>query len=433
MESAEDGTTPEVSIGMVTDNDREVVSVGSGSNGASGGDAMGRVRVFVHTGDSMPVARAGVILNNGRSATTGDDGWVALDVPPGRYLVCVDREALPKGTTTSTLQGMPPPNYEVPAGYYSQVVHATAGQEVEARLRVFVSATITGMVVDEAGVPLSGIHVRAQCRAVGLSGLSVDAKTRVDGLYVLEGILPNVYTIEAHPERGGVLPVRFEVLEGVAYTLAPLVVGGNGVVTGRVVNQDGQPCAKVPVVAYASEDSVKPGEIGFNLSNAVGRVETSATGVFRLEGLPIGSLRIQVHPEGALVPDGDGSRLVRPPEALTVDLAHEIVAELGDVEVELSRPFRLRLQVDVDENAIRRVNPTLPSAIRERVYIVLESNLRDESKWEKLAKDDGRYLFRCETPSPSLCVIVRISGVPDRVIRFDPKPLDVVDASVSYP
>ena len=40
-------------------------------------------------------------------------------------------------------------------------------------------------------------------------------RTRVDGVYMLEQLLPNVYTIAAHPADGqGVIPLRFEVLEG---------------------------------------------------------------------------------------------------------------------------------------------------------------------------------------------------------------------------
>jgi hypothetical protein len=426
------GEVPDLSTGLLLKSDRQPVSVVSGSDGAHEGAALARVRVFVHRGGGIPVARAKVILSNGWSAETGSDGWAVVTVTPGRYLVDVDRVALPKGLATTTLQGMPPPHYEVPEGYYGHVVNATAGQDVETRLRVFASATITGMVVDSAGAPLGGIHVRAQCRSIGLSGYSVDATTRVDGLYVLDGLLPNVYTIEAHSERGA-LPVRFEVQEGVAYTLDPLVVGGIGVVSGRVIDQDGTPCARVPVVAYVFEMSVPPGEIGFNLANTVQRVETSETGLFRLGSLPAGCLRVQVHPEGALIPDGEEARLASPPAPVTVDLRQKARVELGDVKVVRSRPFRLRLRVELDESAIRRINPTLPSTIRERVFIVRESELRDESKWEKLSIHDGRYLFRCETPSPPLRVIVRISGVPDRELRLDPKPFGVAEASVSYP
>lgn len=395
---------------------------------------LGKVRIFVGRQSRLPVADVTVRLNATHTAKTGRDGWAEFTVPPSTYLASIDPESLPKAVVPAALQTQQPPHYEVPDGYFGRVAKVAAGETVKLSLRVFGASRIVGLVTDHTGNPLANMHVRAQCRQAGLSGYAVDATTRADGVYMLEGILPGIFTIEVHTKTGeGVVPVRFEVLEGVSYSLEPLVVGGIGKIRGRVVDQDDQPLKDLPVVAWACEPEEHPGERGFGLSNVVGAATTKADGTFEMKELPAGLLKVQVHPEGTLTGDDEGTRLARVVQPATADLRKATSVDVGQFSAEVSRPFRLGLTVMLDEARIRAIDPTKPSSISVRVYLVPQTEFADPSKWRRLDEEKGRYSFRCETPHVPVNVIVRVMGIPDKVVTILPKPLDVVEMNIDYP
>ncbi|MEZ6036214.1 MAG: carboxypeptidase-like regulatory domain-containing protein [Planctomycetota bacterium] len=390
----------------------------------------GIVRVRVRRDGGLAVPDCGVVLGRRAKGTTDADGQVDLSAPPGDHLVAIDMSRVPVGLSAA-LQDSTPPHYEVTNGFYPRRVHVVEGVVTEVELRVFTTSSITGMVVDRAGLPMADLHVRAQCRKVGLTGYAVDAKTREDGVFLLDGVLPSVYTIEVHPVAGAsALPLRLEVAEATRHLLDPIVVGGDASVTGKVKDQDGAPVVGVPVVAYPRDGASGADEIGFNLANVLATARTDADGNFRLEGLPGATLNVQIHPEGCLVEDG--VRLSRPIDVLTVDTRRERQADLGVVTADVSRPFQLRIHIVAEETLTSTIGDAA-STVRERVFVVAEAEVGDETRWQPIWWNGTCYPYRCETPSGPICVIVRRQGSADRMLRIEPKPLTTEDIDVVYP
>ncbi len=171
-------------------------------------------------------------------------------------------------------------------------------------------SSIEGFVTDLDGKPIAGAQVRAR-RNVELSGealifatmlpmpIGEVAYSREDGKYRLRGIEPGTYRIDARAigyAKKAISPV--EVGEGPApldITLDP-----GGVITGRVVDLDGEPLTGVEVVAFLRFEGSDPTGPGADIERrmiqlgGVGNASTKTgdDGRFELTQLPEGSFRV---------------------------------------------------------------------------------------------------------------------------------------------
>ena len=99
----------------------------------------------------------------------------------------------------------------------------------------------------------------------------------------------------------------------------------------------------------------------------------------------------------------------------------------------MSRPYRLRLRVNLDEQLIRQIDPTLPKTLSPNVFIVNQIDQAGKSNRRRLREKDGVYSFRCETPHPAISVIVNVANLGEEVWTFIPDPSKTDELSVSYP
>lgn len=153
------------------------------------------------------------------------------------------------------------------------------------------AGSITGQVVDENGQPLKGVTV--QLRAEG-SNEARTVGTDREGQFQINGLAPLAYTIylsmPAYFTDYGRGPVRYHIGDRVALKMVK-----GGVVTGKVIDANGDPVVMVGVHAKMVRDAYgRPLE---------GWVETRATddrGTYRIYGLREGTYVVYAGGPGRL-------------------------------------------------------------------------------------------------------------------------------------
>lgn len=151
------------------------------------------VSVAVRTA-AAPAARAGG-AGNRVDVLTGTDGkFVVRDVPVGNAQISTMAPGYVNGGYGQTRPGGAPQPYTIPAG----------AKVVDVKIRVWKTASITGVVVDERGEPRPGIVVRAMRRTFvrGQARLTLNAGTIFTssqsddrGVYRIAGLTPGDYVV----------------------------------------------------------------------------------------------------------------------------------------------------------------------------------------------------------------------------------------------
>ncbi len=185
-----------------------------------------------------------------------------------------------------------------------KIVLAAEQQKEDVVLRLARGAAISGQVVDDRGVPVSGCKVAAQ-RQEERGGVRIErfasdeaAVTDEAGFFTLAGLTGETTTIRAfggkHSET---------IAAGVAVGTGDLLITVQrlGVIEGVLVGGDGQPIAGSEVFARrddgASDAALAIEEsAGIPMFDAPSRVRTAADGTFRLEGVRPGA--VVVHARG---------------------------------------------------------------------------------------------------------------------------------------
>jgi len=217
--------------------------------------------------------------NNWKSAVTDEDGAFAFtEVAPGT--VEVRAEALRH--QAAELKGL----------------EAKPGQELAGvDLLLPAAATVEGRVVSPDGRPVPGAEVTLvssdSASGFGFAFPSLFSHTDGDGRYVLDGVPPGPQTLEARAEGYRRAVRDLEVKEG--DTTADFTLEGGFQVSGRVVDEAGNPVASAQLILIA-------GRTFMDTLSAL----SGPDGAFHFDGVQAGTFRLSTRKAGyAANPMGD--------------------------------------------------------------------------------------------------------------------------------
>ncbi len=156
---------------------------------------------------------------------------------------------------------------------------------------------IEGVVTDAyTGVFASEIYLRALATGAGTDTKTVRAISDPTGRFLFSSLTPGKYKIEAQGVRYP--PQTYQpflnltpahCFENISFKLRPA-----GVITGRVMDSQGQPLARVQVLATTA---MRPAGLGGYVR--VGSAQTDSQGRFRISGLYEGQYYVAVAPPAA--------------------------------------------------------------------------------------------------------------------------------------
>lgn len=172
------------------------------------------------------------------------------------------------------------------------------------------TAAVQGQVVDRAGEPIARAAIQISpgpFRDRNLSSLGYMSQifSRADGSFSIHGLLPGgAYRVAAHRHGYGRSEIEVRVAPAGHHTTARIVLGSGATVTGRVVDEGGNPVEGAEVI-LVNEESPDP-------ASAI-RTASEATGAFAIPHMFPGSFQVFVRRAGyasslrpgVLVPEGD--------------------------------------------------------------------------------------------------------------------------------
>jgi protocatechuate 3,4-dioxygenase beta subunit len=170
-------------------------------------------------------------------------------------------------------------------------------------------AVLAGRVLEDgsrapiAGARVTLIPVRPDPRLGPFSDPAVVAVSNREGRFQFDGLDPGRYRVTvqkagfATPQ--GLRPVEVALAPGQPPAALTLTMVKGAVITGRVVDESGEPLAELQVVAMTRPATPPnaPARPGF-LIPSVSRVQTNDLGEFRLFSLPPGEYFVQAMPSG---------------------------------------------------------------------------------------------------------------------------------------
>jgi hypothetical protein len=225
-----------------------------------------------------------------RTAQAGADGSFAFaNVPSGEYVVQVMTPGAPASTT-----GTPTVHFGM------QYVNVTDADPVPVTVRASAGSTIEGRIIDEGSAPAQSLSVypfptdfdHSPIIGSGLAGLTMldDGTFRVAGVsglrrFVLMGGPEGAYIKSAVANGADALELPFDFgLEGKPITDIEIVIGrDSATLTGRAVNDRGEPVPDYSVVAFAADRA-----LWYRQSQRVKAGRPNQEGVYRITGLPPG-------------------------------------------------------------------------------------------------------------------------------------------------
>ncbi len=232
--------------------------------------------------------------------------------------------------------------------------------------------------IRRADVELRAVTVQASSGGTTATGddtvLGVYRTTSDEaGGFVFEGVAPGTYLLSA--QRPGFIPgvygaraynvlgVQITVRPGDELRQLPVFLTPQAEISGRVVDEDGEPVAGAFLAAFASGDSMPPRR-PTRPSRPHATATTNDRGEYRLHGIPPGKFVLQVIPSlqmRSVVVERDGRRLgyvpVYAPDAASIDRAQVVQLaagdEIRDVHVVLRKTDICRISGQVFDKAGR--------------------------------------------------------------------------------
>ena len=368
-----------------------------------------------------------------------------------RYRVEVDPASVPEGYAASGKFRLGFLDESGVAGAFTEVED---GQAVPVTLSIFRTSQLSGIVTGPDGLPLDGVTVRAQGLAPGMAGLAHDAVTGAFGDFELPGLLPFVYGVNVVDAgaHAGLLervpqPARqlFDLqhgpFEGVHLSL------GSGPITlvGSVVDEAGSPFEHVSVRAYYVGDEAHGVALNFprayDWSDQAFLTRTNAEGEFRVTGLGVVPLRIQVGASEAS--NGPGRRVKFVPEPVEVNLGpgSSRFVDVGRIELARSRRFVVQgcvalAAADYPDLRLKHSRIQLSVPAYERGPHAVKRPGTEVRPFLDYDKSTGVFTLSCDTPLDDCPLTVALRGHSnlDKEYRFHPAPnVTLTDQVLSFP
>jgi Carboxypeptidase regulatory-like domain len=218
------------------------------------------------------------------------------------------------------------------------------------------TGVIRGSVVaDDTGAPIRGCHVTLMGARPALEASSPSTRTNEDGTFEFTGLAAGKYRLLAWPDPMNARyqsPTEdapfwtfgkpFDLADGQKLEVPKIRLPRASVLTGRVLDDFGEPAAHIQVSAVRQMDSGEPARVQSDNTDDLGR--------FRLFGLLPGVYFVQAEPQNLGDPNASTPVRLLPtylPSASTLGDATSIrVAagqEVGDLEIRLvsGRTFRV--------------------------------------------------------------------------------------------
>ncbi len=325
-------------------------------------------------------------------------------LPPGRYVLQLDANSLPKGyrppgavdTGKWLFEGVSLVTVAWD-GEQSQSVTLTAQPKLrlEGRLHCVQGEVPAGTQV------LVGPRLGAAMRA--MQYLPVDAQ----GRFATEEVFLLPYSVTVVLPEGLrsacariAPPPTFVSLEhGSILDLQIPLGGGAFQAHGRVVDTEGRPVEGLPVLAYYHDREVR--DFRFSWLHRIDRVRTDEQGRYRFVGLIDYPFQVLVDPEGARRGPMDQRRLMRVPEVIDVpreQLAGEM--DLGTLEVQRAQLYEVRgtLAVQGGDLGQRRLQPG-------DLELTAEWHPKEwatEAPYVAVDRHEGTFVVTCEAPGERL-------------------------------
>ena len=232
--------------------------------------------------------------------------WSGLppDLPPVRT-TADGSFRLPVPTGGESWLGAAAPGYQIPERQSGRPAKPLT-------MTLTPAATLRGQVVDKAGAPIPGASVEiepgpSRARSLSSIGFMPVVETRPDGSFSFHGLLPGgVYKLQARRSgygRAEAAPVKMAPT-GQASPPARIVLGSGTTVTGRVVDEAGNPVEGAAVEMIDAK---------FPLPDGSFRADSDVSGAFSIPHLIPGQFRFLARRAGfsatlgseIMVPDGE--------------------------------------------------------------------------------------------------------------------------------
>jgi large repetitive protein len=157
------------------------------------------------------------------------------------------------------------------------------GSETRVELQLSSGIRVSGTVVSESGSPVAEADVSANSAAGG-GMASRSAKTDANGNFVLEGVPPGRYNFSAY--KAGQAPGQLRDFDVATGAPARIVMKTGGTITGRILGLTPEELPQVQVWAQSPN------------GGASGVVD--ATGNYRVDGAPTGTVRLMARVGGSM-------------------------------------------------------------------------------------------------------------------------------------
>jgi protocatechuate 3,4-dioxygenase beta subunit len=299
-------------------------------------------------------------------------GQFQQSLEPGIYSVDVVRESVPERFAAPAQAGSPRPGEQTK--FESQVVLIKDDQSVtEVELHIFLTSLIWGYVFDVNGAPIEGADVSLRYAGVAYQSHAsyADVVTDATGRFEIRHSFPGNYRLTTYaykpqaewladrpgPEdlRGSPVPIELSLVPGGEFYVGEILVGAPGVtVTGRLIDQDGEPFEGALVAAMAWAEP-REGWRDYALGGEYGKTRTDADGRFELKDLPSEWVRVD------LAADWEQHALTRRVatwwKPYCIDLRGMAPGDVHDMGVEFvpeARPYQLEIQFEFEPGTAQR-------------------------------------------------------------------------------
>ena len=262
------------------------------------------------------------------------------------------------------------------------------------------AASVSGLVLDPSGAPVSGAEVTldldlAARMQASVRGEASKASSDADGRFHLEGLDPgSVVLVASHPQTAASPPVSVEVFEGEETEGVVLTLRVGGTLTGVVLGKDGEPAEgrmiTVQIVPNYARQHI---------------LTSDSAGEFRVEKLEPGSWQV-VATANLLTGDVDTSGengMASFLEGMEMDMVEIVDGE--EVHVVLGKPA---------EDAIRvtgRVTHAHKPVPRAMVSFVPEGGGGMSALKMAFADEDGSYEVELEKRGPHLMTVQHMEAI----------------------